>query len=413
MRSNPTPACRSETIRLTSRFQHGLERLRSCHPCYGLELPRPLDTTVRESQRRYARGDTLPLNAISLFAGAGGMDIGVDRAGFTTVCAIESDPHCTATLRRNARGKTIWQVDVRAIDPSRSLDILGLATGELALLHGGPPCQPFSKIGKRKGLEDPRGTCIFEFVRFANAMRPSATLIEQVPSFLRARTGDGYPVVELLRTEFKRLGYDMHCDIVDASQHGVPQLRKRAMVVCVPAGHAFSFPFFLNPRTVTVGAAFKGLPEPPSIANAPPAVPNHIDVTPPRDQERIAFVPEGLWLSKVADAPDDIKRHLTRKDTTKFRRLHRAQPAPTLRCGEALYHPVENRYITPREAARLQGFPDKHVFEGPIRRRTGVVKNLDQHRQVANAVPPPLARSIARSLIDSLWPVKEDRTLTC
>ena len=340
------------------------------------------------------------------------MDIGVAQAGLRNVCAIESDPHCAATLRRNARGKTIWQVDVRAIDPSRSLDILGLAKGELALLHGGPPCQPFSKIGKRKGLDDPRGTCIFEFVRFANAIRPSATLIEQVPTFLRARTGDGYPLVELLRTEFQQLGYDMHYDIVDASQHGVAQLRKRAMVVCVPVGHAFSFPFFLNSRTVTVGAAFKGLPAPPSIGDDPPAVPNHIDVTPPRDQQRIAFVPEGLWLSKVADAPDDIKRNLTRKDTTKFRRLHRAQPAPTLRCGEALYHPTEDRYITPREAARLQGFPGKHVFEGPIRRRTGAVKNLDQHRQVANAVPPPLARSIAKSLIESLWTAREDRAVT-
>ena len=366
-----------------------------------------------ESQHRYGKESARSLNAISLFAGAGGMDIGVAQAGFRNVCAIESDPHCAATLRRNGRGRTIWQVDVRAIDPSRSLDILGLGKGNVALLHGGPPCQPFSKIGKRKGLEDPRGTCIFEIVRFADAIRPRATFIEQVPTFLRARTGDGYPLVELLRTEFKQLGYDMHCDIVDASRHGVAQLRKRALLVCVPAGHAFSFPFSLKSRTVTVGAALKGLPAPASLGDAPPAVPNHIDVTPPRDQERIAFVPEGLWLSKVADAPDDIRRNLTRKDTTKFRRLHRAQPAPTLRCGEALYHPTEDRYITPREAARLQGFPDKHVFEGPIRRRTGAVKDLDQHRQVANAVPPPLARSIAQSLIDSLWPAKEDSTVTC
>lgn len=372
-----------------------------------------MDRIVRESQGRQGQEISSPLKAISLFAGAGGMDIGVAQAGFTNVCAIESDPHCTATLRRNARRKTVWQVDVRALDPSRTLDILGLAKGELALLHGWPPCQPFSQIGKRKGLADPRGTCIFDIVRFANATRPRATLIEQVPTFLRARTGDGYPLVELLRTEFKQLGYDMYCDIVDASRHGVAQLRKRAMIVCVPKGHTFSFPFTLNSRTVTVGAALKGLPAPPLIGDDPPVVPNHIDVTPPRDQERIAFVPEGLWLSKVADAPDDIKRNLKRRDTTKFRRLHRAKPAPTLRGGEALYHPIENRYITPREAARLQGFPDKHVFEGPIRRRTGVVKDLDQHRQVANAVPPPLARAIARSLMDSLWPTKEDRTVAC
>ena len=330
------------------------------------------------------------------------MDIGVGHAGFSTVCAIESDPHCAATLRRNARGKTVWQADVRAIDPSAVLEIFGIAKGELALLHGGPPCQPFSQIGKKKGLDDPRGTLIFDFLRFANEMRPTATLIEQVPTFLQAHTGDGRLLVDLLRSEFDHLGYDMHYDIVDASRHGVAQRRRRAVLVCVPKGQAFSFPFSLESKTVTVGTALRGLPAPSSI-DTPPPVPNHIDVTPPRDQERISYVPEGLWLSKVADAPAEIKRNLTRKDTTKYRRLHRTQLAPTLRCGEALYHPTENRYITPREAARLQGFPDKHILEGPIRRRTGVVRDLDQHRQVANAVPPPMARSVAKSLREKLW----------
>ena len=95
-------------------------------------------------------------------------------------------------------------------------------------------------------------------------------------------------------------------------------------------------------------------------------VANHVDVTPRRDQERIAYVPEGLWLAKVPNVPPDILCKLTRKDTTKYRRLHRDDISPTLRCGEALYHPQENRYITPREAARLQGISDNHVFEGPI-----------------------------------------------
>lgn len=355
------------------------------------------------SQQPPARRASLQLNAISLFAGAGGMDIGVGHAGLSTVCAIESDPHCAATLRRNARGKTVWQADVRAIDPLGVLEVLGIGKGELALLHGGPPCQPFSQIGKKKGLDDPRGALIFDILRFAKAIRPTATLIEQVPTFLQAQTGDGRPLVELLQSEFKQLGYDMYCDIVDASLHGIAQRRRRAVLVCVPKGQTFSFPFALASTTVTVGTVLSGLPAPAAMGDPSPLVPNHIDVTPLRDQERISYVPEGLWLSKVADAPAEIKRNLTRKDTTKYRRLHRTQLAPTLRCGEALYHPTEDRYITPREAARLQGFPDKYILEGPIRRRTGVVRNLDQHRQVANAVPPPMARSIARSLRDSLW----------
>ena len=289
--------------------------------------------------------------AISLFAGAGGMDIGVDSAGFKTICAIESDPHCASTLRCNARRKTVWQADVRAVDPARLLQVLGVKPSELGLLHGGPPCQPFSQIGKLGGLEDPRGALVFELVRFARELRPAAVLIEQVPNFLRTRTAAGERLLEVLRDEFEQLGYDL---------------------------------------------------PPPSSPDGHPLVANHVDVTPRRDQERIAYVPEGLWLAKAPNVPPDILRNLTRKDTTKFRRLHRDDISPTLRCGEALYHPKENRYITPREAARLQGFPDKHIFEGPIRRRTGRVPNLDQHRQVANAVPPPLAHSVAAQLRGAL-----------
>ena len=338
--------------------------------------------------------------AISLFAGAGGMDIGVEEAGFKTVCAIESDPHCAATLRRNGPRKAVWQADVRVIDPQRLLDVLQLRPGEVGLLHGGPPCQPFSQIGKRGGMDDPRGALIFEVLRFARVLRPLAVLVEQVPNFLRTRTPAGRHLLEELRDEFHTLGYDMHVDVVDAQAHGVAQRRRRALFVCVPAGAPFAFgpP---NGKTKTVGAALRGLPVPSAPDEAPP-VANHIDVTPARDRERIAYVPEGLWLAKAPGVPADILRNLTRKDTTKYRRLHRQGIAPTLRCGEALYHPLEDRYITPREAARLQGFPDRHVFEGPIRRRTGRVRDLDQHRQVANAVPPPLARAAAMQVRQAL-----------
>ena len=344
------------------------------------------------------------LQAISLFAGAGGMDIGVGSAGFKTICAIESDPHCAATLRRNSSRKVVWQADVRVIDPCRMLNALGIKKGSLALLHGGPPCQPFSQIGKKQGLHDPRGTLVFDLIRFVAAIRPHAVLIEQVPTFLQARTGDGQQLVELLHHEFLQLDYDMYSEVIDASMHGVPQKRRRALIVCVPKGQTFNFPFTLSSATTTVGRALSGLPSPSTKGESSPETPNHIDVTPLRDQQRISYVPEGLWLSKSPNVPVEILRGLTRKDTTKFRRLHRSHLSPTLRCGEALYHPLENRYITPREAARLQGFPDKHVFEGPIRRRTGVVRNLDQHRQVANAAPPPMVHSVALSLRTSMWP---------
>ena len=345
------------------------------------------------------RGDTCvtkPL-ALSLFSGAGGLDIGVDAAGFNTIGAIELDPHCAATLRQNFRRKAVWQVDIRALDPERAADALGFRVGELSLLYGGPPCQPFSQIGRRKGLNDPRGQLAFEMVRFAEAMRPAFVLIEQVPKFLDTPVAEGTTVVDELAQNFRAIGYNLYAQTMNAVDFGVPQTRKRAVIVCVEAGARYEFPQQIAAGIATVGSAIGDLPQ-AVRPDCEPSVPNHIDVTPERDRERISYVPEGLWLSKVKDAPPDIVQRLTPKDSTKFRRLHREKPALTLRCGEALYHPTEDRYVTPREAARLQGFPDRHIFTGPIRRRTGRVKDLDQHRQIANAVPPPLAKAIAGSI---------------
>ena len=338
--------------------------------------------------------------AVSLFAGAGGMDLGVDRGGFRTICALDFDPHCSTTLRRNAKGKVVWNVDVRTVDPERLRDVLGIRKGELCLLHGGPPCQPFSQIGKRSGLRDDRGMLVFEMARFASAFRPTAIMMEQVPYFSRSIMPDGRPVMEALSDKFRRLGYEMYTHTLDASEYGLPQRRKRVILVFVPKGQAFSFPKG-NFGSQTVGFAFRNLPD-PSPPGHTPALPNHIDITPERDRERISYVPEGSWLSKCLDVPPQIMGKLTRKDTTKFRRLDRLTLAPTLRCGEAPYHPTDNRYITPREAARLQGFPDTHIFTGPIRGRTGSVRDLDQHRQVANAVPPPLARAVATQISGKL-----------
>ena len=339
--------------------------------------------------------------ALSLFAGAGGLDIGVDSAGFKTICAIELDPHSASTLRQNAHRKTVWQVDVRALDADRTAEALALRPGDLSLLHSGPPCQPFSQIGKRGGVADPQGQLVFELVRFAEALRPAAVIVEQVPRFLNAAYSGSERIRDVLADRFRAIGYDLYAEVLDAVDHGVPQRRKRAFIVCVPSGQPYRFPAGVFTEPATVGDAIEDLPDAVKVG-AVPLAPNHIDVTPPRDRMRISYVREGEWLSKTVGAPPDIVQRLTAKDTTKFRRVDRRLPSLTLRCGEALYHPVEDRYLTPREAARIQGFPDRHVFVGPIRRRTGSVPNLDQHRQVANAVPPPLAAAVAASVKGAL-----------
>lgn len=367
-------------------------------PTHEVDPKNAWELLARDGPER-SRNENSPLRlpALSLFAGAGGMDIGVSDAGFETICAIELDRHCAQTLRLNSSDKDVRCADVRSIDALHLRRELAMRPGDLALLHGGPPCQPFSQIGKRGGLADPRGMLIFDMVRFARAFRPRAIMIEQVPYFLRATMPDGLLVIRHLASRFKEIGYRTDVCTLSALNYGVPQRRERVFIVCLAAHHdRFAFPMGGGPRR-TVRSALSGLPAPVRRGNEP-LISNHIDVTPPRDQQRISYVPEGLWLSKCPDVPPDIMRRLTRKDTTKFRRLDRNSFAPTLRCGEAPYHPIENRYVTPRESARLQGFPDDYVFEGPVRGRSGRVRDLDQHRQVANAVPPPMAAAIANEI---------------
>lgn len=334
----------------------------------------------------------MTLTAISLFAGAGGMDVGIGQAGFRTLCAIEADAFCGATLRRNEPRKVVWQADVGVIEPARAMAALGLNSGELALLGCGPPTRALRS-------NDPAPEhAMLEVVRFARVFEPRAVFIEQPPAFLPMRTSAGSHLLETLRARLAELGYDTHADMLDASGHGVAQRRRRTVVVAVPKGKPFGLATLTTGQTPpTVGNVFEDLPA-PTRPGDPVALPNHVDTTPARARERIGYVPEGLWLAKSPDVPTEVLGRLTRKDTTKFRRLSRSDPAPTLHADEALFHPVADRYITPREAARLQGFPDQYVFEGPILGRTGRVKPVDQYRQVVTAVPPPLARSVARDL---------------
>ena len=136
------------------------------------------------------------------------------------------------------------------------------------------------------------------------------------------------------------------------------------------------------------------------IKNLPPNLENHIDITPHRDRERIHGVPEGKYLSSQTHLPKEQLGGLTKKDTTKFLRLDRNKPANTLRGGEIFFHPVEDRYLTPREYMRIHGYPDDYILCGPIRGRSGTAKDLDQYRQISNSVPPPLAKVVAEKILE-------------
>ena len=353
--------------------------------------------------------------SISLFSGAGGMDIGIRNAGFEILVEIEADEHCCSTLRANSEiqmTKTrIIRADIRTIKPVNLMYDLELESGELDLLFGGPPCQSFSLAGKQHGLRDERGLLLFEIIRFADAIRPKVILLEQVKGLLSSK-GSGNrrgEVFEKLLSELEGIGYTPKWRIVLAADYGVPQLRERLFIVATLGKNGFEFPerthapkeecvgLFRYEPYLCIGEVIKGLGKPDckirgkTIYERPDS---HVDVTPPRDRERIAQVPEGSYLAAQTHLGEELRRGLSPKDTTKYLRLHRRRPANTLRCGEIFYHPTEDRYLTPREYMRIHGYPDSYVLKGPIRSRTGTVRNLDQHRQIANSVPPPLALNL-------------------
>ncbi|MBK8910790.1 MAG: DNA cytosine methyltransferase [Chlorobi bacterium] len=361
--------------------------------------------------------------ALSLFSGAGGMDIGVRQAGFTVLAEVESDPHACSTLRaaaeREQRVTRVIESDIRKIDPQALMNELGLKAGELDLLFGGPPCQSFSLAGKQLGLNDARGLLLFEMARFAAVFQPKAMLIEQVKGLLSAkgeqnRKGE---VFEHFLQDLESIHYCPKWRVLVAADFGVPQLRERLFVVATRDRNGFMFPerthapkdecnglFPLEPYN-TVGAVLGGLGKPAPKTPGKPyyeSGDSHVDVTPERDRERIHLVPEGSYLAAQTHLSLSLRRNLTAKDTTKYLRIHRQRPANTLRCGEIFYHPTEDRYLTPREYMRIHGYPDDYYLIGPIRSRSGTVRNLDQHRQVANSVPPPVARALSAHILSYL-----------
>lgn len=380
---------------------------------------------TRQKQKKQKRpgkmshGQHEKRTALSLFSGAGGMDIGVMSAGFDILACIEIDPHCSETLRsaavREHRKTLVIEDDIRLVDPQNLMRELLLKPGELDILCGGSPCQSFSQIGKRECLDDARGMLLFEFVRFAEAFKPKVIMIEQVKGLLNApdRAGKIGGVYASLIAKLTALGYEPKMNVVKAAHYGIPQMRERVFIICANNGLSFKFPepthgdpkkqtqmFPLLPYA-TVGQALMGLGSPKAKDTQHPAD-SHIDITPAGDRWRIHGVPEGSHLAKELHLPAKQRCNLTKKDTTKFRRLSRNQPSNTLRCGEIFFHPIEDRYLTPREYMRLHGYPDSYLLKGPIRGRSGQVRDLDQHRQVANSVPPPLARLIAKLIKESL-----------
>lgn len=328
-----------------------------------------------------------------VFCGAGGLSTGLLDAGVAVRVGIDSDAPSIETfdLNHRPRGAKGMQVDVRGMSGD---ELRKLAGDSIDLLAGGPPCQPFSVAGRRRGLDDIRGDLIFEFVRLLDESHAEAFVFENVPNLATVAGGE---VLASLEQAFRDAGYSATHATLYAADYGVPQMRRRLFVVGArdrhipmppPATHAAE-PSLLGPRPyATVAEALDDLPD----VEAPKAeeIPNH----------EPTFHSEGM-LDAFARLEPGKREPKSRHD-----RLHPDRLGYTLRAGTGNFSPLRpvhhiyDRVLSVRECARLQSFPDTFIWPDTMAR-------LQQYRQVGNAVPPLLAQAVARHVAEVMgWTLR-------
>jgi len=335
---------------------------------------------------------------VDLFCGAGGLSLGLRRAGFAVRAAVDNDPASVATYARNL-GDHAVVADVAALTAADVLALAGLDRGALDLLAAGPPCQGFSKQKRGAHLGDGRNALVLEFLRLVAELRPRAFLLENVSQLAQAR---GRHLVR----EFGRLDYELTGHFYVAADYGVAQSRERFVMVGLQRSEPGRFrpPRATTPAWPTVGAAIGDLPEPPADYTDHPGYPNHqaARVT-AINVERFSHVPQGGGWQ---DIPPGLRLPCHRTVDVKrggwpdvYGRLRWHGQCPTITGGFDSFtrgrygHPLHDRPLTPREAARLQGFPDDFVFTGT---------RYDVRHQIGNAVPVPLAAAIGAAVRGAL-----------
>ena len=330
------------------------------------------------------------LTAIDLFCGCGGLSLGLRRAKFKVVAAIDNDELAVKTYQENHKHTRTIEDDIRAVDAPTLLAELNLRPGELDLLAGCPPCQGFSTLRTMNGgrsIREPMNDLVYEFVRFVRTFLPKAVMMENVPGLL---TDDR---LEQIKRELDDLKYSCDAKVLNAENFGVPQRRKRMILIGLRQG----CPAFASPvrRRRTVADAIRQLPT-PSVSEDP--IHNYSVRRADHVMALIRRIPADGGSRTDLPEEDQLKCHQEFdgfKDI--YGRMAWRQPAPTITGGcinpsKGRYlHPSEDRAITLREAAMLQGFPKSYKFD------------LSQGRYpaaqlIGNAFPPTFAEHHARSI---------------
>lgn len=331
---------------------------------------------------------TKPL-AIDLFSGGGGLTLGLKRAGFRVIGAVERDPLAVETYKANHKRVEIWSQDICSLPVAKLMRRLNLRPGQLDLLAGCPPCQGFSTMTTLNGRvirDDPRNDLVFEFVRFVRGLRPKAVMIENVPGLAKDRRVA--EIVAILET----MGYRCKRDVLDAANYGVPQRRRRFILV---AGRQVHIPFGRRSRrTFTVRDTIRSLSK--GVQRDP------LHTLAESHSKRVMGIIRGI--PRDGGSRLDLKQKKQLKCHRKcngfkdvYGRMAWDRVAPTITGGcfnpskGRFLHPVRNRAITLREAALLQTFPSTYFFS--LQRGKGAAAQL-----IGNALPPEFIRRHARSI---------------
>lgn len=330
------------------------------------------------------------LTSIELFAGAGGLALGLEKAGFNTIGLIEFDEDAANTLKKNRPGWNVINDDIANISTQDLETYFNIKKGELDLLSGGAPCQAFSYAGKRLGLEDARGTLFYHYAVFLHKLQPKTFLFENVRGLLTHDHGRTYQTILDI---FEAEGYTIQKEIMNAWDYGAPQKRERLITIGIRNDLAHTLRIY-SPKPHEYKPVLRDI-----LNDVPPS-----GGTQYSEYKRNIFElvpPGGYWR----DIPEAIAKGYMKScwdmeggRTGILRRLSMDEPSlavltspsqkQTDRC-----HPTEARPFTVRENARCQCFPDDWEFCGSVGQ---------QYKQVGNAVPVQLAYEVAKKIYEGL-----------
>lgn len=314
---------------------------------------------------------------IDLFAGAGGLSLGFDKAGFKNIFSVEYDKVYAKTYMQNFPDHKMIIEDIKNIDDKRIRELVG--NTKVDIIIGGPPCQGFSIAGNigRNFIDDDRNRLFKEFARFLKVIQPRMFIMENVAALERHNNGN---TIREIAAEFKKCGYNTKCQVLMASEYSVPQERRRIFIVGTQKENVFQFPEKSN-KIVTIKDAIDDLPKLASGESSD--IPNHVAMKHSMQMlEKMQYIKDG---GNRMDIPEELRPKSG--DSRKYVRYDSKKPSYCI-TGDMrkIFHYSQNRALTCRELARIQTFPDTFIFYG----------NSSQiQQQIGNAVPPLLAEKMA------------------